>query len=59
MLLSDLDFSSEKHIIFASDFNLFLDHFLDAKGGSTGLKKHSSRKLLNKVGFWTKQTEKF
>ena len=46
MLLSDLDFSSEKHIIFAGDFNLFLDHFLDAKGGSTGLKKHSSRKLL-------------
>ena len=39
MLLSNLDLSSEKHIIFAGDFNLFLDCFLDAKGGSPSLKK--------------------
>ena len=37
-LLSNLDLSSEKHIIFAGDFNLFLDCSLDAKGGSPSLK---------------------
>ena len=30
---------SEKHITFAGNFNLFLDHSLDAKGGSATLKK--------------------
>ena len=39
MLLSNLDIGSEKHIIFAGDINLFLDHPLDAKGGSPSLKK--------------------
>ena len=31
-LLSNLDLSSEQHIIFAGDFNLFLDCSQDAKG---------------------------
>ena len=44
--LSNLDLSSEKHIIFAGDFNLFLDHSLDAKGGSPSLKEYSLNKLL-------------
>ena len=39
-LLSNLDLSSEKQIIFAGDFNLFFDHSLDAKGGSPNLKKN-------------------
>ena len=46
MLLSNLEISSEKHIIFAGDFYLFLDCFLDAKSGSPSLKKYSLRKLL-------------
>ena len=38
MLLSNLDLSCEKHIIlFAGNFNLFLDRSLDAKGGSPSL----------------------
>ena len=45
-LLSNLDLSSEKHIIFAGDFNLFLDCSLDAKGGSPSLEKHSLSKLI-------------
>ena len=36
----------EKHIIFAGDFNLFIDHSLDAKGGSPSLKKNSPSELL-------------
>ena len=46
ILLSNLDLSSEKHIILAADFNLFVDHFLDAKGGSPNLEKHSLSKLF-------------
>ena len=46
MLLSNLEISSEKHKIFAGDFYLFLDYFLDAKSGSPSLKKHSLSKLL-------------
>ena len=38
-LLSNIDFSNEKHIISAGDFNLFLDRSLDAKIGSSSLKK--------------------
>ena len=38
-LLSNSDLSSEKHIIFAVNFNLFLDCSLDAKGVSPSLKK--------------------
>ena len=34
ILLSKLDLSSEKHIVFTGGFNLFLDCFLDAQGGS-------------------------
>lgn len=34
---------SEKHIIFAGDFNLFIDHSLDAKGVSPSLKKKLSK----------------
>ena len=45
-LLSNLDRNSEKPIIFAGDFNLFLDHSLNAKGGSPSLKKHSLSKLF-------------
>ena len=45
-LLSNLDLSSEKHIIFADDFVIFLDRSLDAKGGSPSLKKYSLSKLL-------------
>ena len=37
MLLSNLDFSSEKYIIFAGDFNLFSDSSLNAKCGSPSL----------------------
>ena len=37
---------SEKHIIFAGDFNLFIDHSLDAKGVSPSLKKNSLSELL-------------
>ena len=39
MLLSNLDLSSENHIIFAGNFNLLLNHALDAKGHSPSLKK--------------------
>ena len=39
-LLSNVDLSSEKQIIFAGDFNLFFDHSLDAKGSSPNLKKN-------------------
>ena len=46
MLLSNLDLNSEKHIIFAGDFDLFLDHSLNAKCGSPSLKKHCLSKLL-------------
>ena len=46
MLLSNLEISSEKRKIFAGDFYLFLDYFLDAKSGSPSLKKHSLSKLL-------------
>ena len=46
ILISNLDLNSEKRIIFAGDFNLFLDRSLDAKGGSPSLKKHSLSKLL-------------
>ena len=45
-LLSNLDLSSEKHIIFADDFVIFLDRSLDAKGGSPSLKIYSLSKLL-------------
>ena len=45
-MLSNLDFSSEKHIIFVDDFNLFLNCSLNAKGGCPSLKKHSLSKLL-------------
>ena len=38
MLLSNLDLEM-KNMIFTGNFNLFLDHFLDAKGGSPSLKK--------------------
>ena len=38
-LLSNSDLSSQKRIIFAGDFNLFLDCSLDAKEGSPTLKK--------------------
>ena len=33
-LLSNSDLSSQKHIMFAGDFNLFLDCSLDTKEGS-------------------------
>ena len=54
MQLSDLDLSSEKHIIFAGDFNLYFDGSLDAKGVSPSLKKHSLNKLFEiqqKLGY--------
>ena len=44
--IANLDVSGEKHIIFAGNFNIFLDCYLDAKGGSPSLKKHSLSKLL-------------
>ena len=40
-LLLNVDLSSEKHIIFAGDLNLFFDHSLYAKGGSPNLKKNT------------------
>ena len=46
MLISDLDLSNEKHIIFAGDFNLFIDCSLDAKVRSPSIKKNSLSKLL-------------
>ena len=46
MLLSNLDLSSENHIIFAGNFNLLLNHALDAKGHSPSLKKYFLSKLL-------------
>ena len=45
-LVSNWNLSSEKNIIFAGDFSLYLDCSLDAKGGSPSLKKHSLSKLL-------------
>ena len=45
MSLSNLDLSREKHIIFAGDFNLFLDCSLDAKGSSPSLKKTLFKKI--------------
>ena len=38
MLVSELDLSSEIHIIFSGDFNLFLDRSLDAKSDCSSLK---------------------
>ena len=46
-LLENFDFTKNKPIIFAGDFNLFLDRSLDAKGGNPCLKKQSLSKLLH------------
>ena len=43
---SAIKLNSEKHILFAGDFNLFFDCSLDAKGDSLSVKKHSLSKLL-------------
>ena len=49
ILLSNLDLSSEKHIISASDFNLFLDCSLDPKGASPSLKNTFKKRLHTKM----------
>ena len=46
-LLENLDLTDNKPIIFAEDFNLFLDRSLEAKGGNHCLKKQSLSKLLH------------
>ena len=45
-MLLNLDLSSEKHIIFAGDFNLFLDCSLDAKTVFPSLKNNSLSNLF-------------
>ena len=45
-LLENFDFTKNKPIIFAGDFNLFLDRSLEAKGGNPCLKKQSLSKFL-------------
>ena len=45
-LLENLDLTKNKPVIFADDFNLFLDWSLEAKGGNLCLKKQSLSKLL-------------
>ena len=57
-LLENFDLAKNKPVIFASDFNLFLDQNLEAKGGNPCLKKQSLSKLLhikeklNLCGIW-------
>ena len=45
-LLENFDLTKNKQIIFAGDFNLFLDRSLEAKGGNPCLKKQSLSKFL-------------
>ena len=46
-ILENFDLLENKPIIFAGDFNLFLDRSLEAKGGNPCLKKQSFSKLLH------------
>ena len=46
-LLENSDFTENKPIIFAGDFNLFLGRILEAKGDNLCLKKQSVSKLLH------------
>ena len=46
-LLENFDLTKNKPIIFAGDFNLFLDRSLEAIGDNPCLKKHSLSKLLH------------
>ena len=46
-MLENFDLTKNKPIIFAGDFNLFLDRSLEAKGGNLCLKKQSLSKLLH------------
>ena len=46
-LLENVDLTENKPIIFAGDFNLFLDRSLEAKGGNPCLKKQSLLKLFH------------
>ena len=46
-LLENFDLTKNKPIIFAGDFNLFLNRSLEAKGGNPCLKKQSLSKVLN------------
>ena len=46
-LLENFDLTKNKPIIFAGDFNLFLDGSLEGKGGNPCLKKQSHSKLLH------------
>ena len=46
-LLENFDLTKNKPIIFAGDFNLFLDQSLEAKGGNLCVNKESLSKLLH------------
>ena len=46
-LLENSDFTENKPVIFAGDFNLFLGRILEAKGDNLCLKKQSVSKLLH------------
>ena len=45
-LFQNLDVSQNKRIIFADDFNIFLNSKLEAKGGKPLLKRKSIAKLV-------------
>ena len=45
-LLSNLDLSREKYIVFGREFNFFFDHTIDAKSCSPSLKKQSLFRLI-------------
>ena len=46
-LLENFDHTENKPIIFAGDFNLFLDRSLEAKGDNPCLKKHNYQWIWN------------
>ena len=46
-MLENFDLTRNKPIIFAADFNLFLDRSLETKGGNPYLKKQLLSKLLH------------
>ena len=56
--LENFNLTKSKPIIFAGDFNLFLDRSLEAKGGNPCLKKqslsklHQSKEKLNLCDIW-------
>ena len=45
-LLNNLEVKVVKHILFSGDFDLYFNIFLDAKGGSPVLKKHSLNMIV-------------